>query len=65
MLIVLAMGVSQEYYADFANWLALHGYAAITFDYRGMGHSRHGSLRGFGPTSSTGRSSIARPRPTR
>ena len=42
-----AMGVSQEYYAGFANWLALHGYAAITFDYRGMGHSRHGSLRGF------------------
>ena len=47
VLIVPAMGVSQEYYADFANWLALHGYAAITFDYRGMGHSRHGSLRGF------------------
>ncbi len=37
----------QEYYADFANWLALNGYAAITFDYRGMGHSRRGSLRGF------------------
>ena len=47
VLIVPAMGVSQEYYADFANWLALHGYAAITFDYRGMGHSRRGSLRGF------------------
>lgn len=47
VLIVPAMGVSQEYYADFANWLALHGYAVATFDYRGMGHSRRGSLRGF------------------
>lgn len=47
VLIVPAMGVSQEYYADFANWLAMHGYAAATFDYRGMGHSRRGSLRGF------------------
>lgn len=47
VIIVPAMGVSQEYYADFANWLATQGFAAITFDYRGMGHSRHGSLRGF------------------
>jgi predicted alpha/beta hydrolase len=47
VLIVPAMGVSQEYYADFAYWLATQGYAAVTFDYRGMGHSRHGSLRGF------------------
>lgn len=47
VLIVPAMGVSQEYYADFANWLALHGYAATTFDYRGTGQSRRGSLRGF------------------
>lgn len=47
VLIVPAMGVSQEYYADFANWLAMRGYAAATFDYRGMGHSRRGSLRGF------------------
>ena len=47
VIVVPAMGVSQEYYADFANWLALNGYAAITFDYRGMGHSRRGSLRGF------------------
>ncbi|MBI3149125.1 MAG: alpha/beta fold hydrolase, partial [Betaproteobacteria bacterium] len=33
--------------ADFAHWLALRGYAVATFDYRGMGHSRRGSLRGF------------------
>jgi predicted alpha/beta hydrolase len=47
VIIAPAMGVSQEYYADFANWLALRGYATVTFDYRGMGHSRRGSLRGF------------------
>lgn len=47
VLIVPAMGVAQAYYADFANWLAVHGYAAVTFDYRGMGQSRQGSLRGF------------------
>ena len=47
VIIAPAMGVAQEYYADFANWLAMNGYAAITFDYRGMGHSRRGSLRGF------------------
>jgi len=47
VLIVSAMGVGQDYYADFAHWLSRHGYAALTFDYRGMGHSRRGSLRGF------------------
>jgi predicted alpha/beta hydrolase len=47
VIIAPAMGVAQEYYADFANWLAINGYAVITFDYRGMGHSRRGSLRGF------------------
>lgn len=47
VIVAPAMGVGQDYYADFANWLALHGYAAVTFDYRGMGHSRRGSLRGF------------------
>ncbi len=47
VIIAPAMGVGQDYYADFAHWLALHGYAAVTFDYRGMGHSRRGSLRGF------------------
>jgi predicted alpha/beta hydrolase len=41
------MGVSQDYYAEFAHWLAERGYSVVTFDYRGMGHSRHGSLRGF------------------
>jgi predicted alpha/beta hydrolase len=44
-LIVGAMGVPQTFYAPFARWLAEQGYYAATFDYRGTGRSRHGSLR--------------------
>jgi predicted alpha/beta hydrolase len=44
VLIVPAMGVEQTYYAPFAHWLADRGYFVVTFDYRGMGHSRHGPL---------------------
>lgn len=47
VLIVPAMGVEQQYYAPFAQWLAERGHFVMTFDYRGMGHSRLGSLRGF------------------
>lgn len=47
VLIVPAMGVGQDYYGAFADWLAEQGYAVATFDYRGMGHSRRGSLRGL------------------
>lgn len=35
VLIVPAMGCSQDYYRPFASWLAAQGYAAATFDYRG------------------------------
>lgn len=45
VLIVPAMGVAQPYYAAFAGWLAEQGFLALTFDYRGTGKSRHGSLR--------------------
>jgi predicted alpha/beta hydrolase len=45
VLIAAAMGVKQAYYADFAAWLARQGYAALTFDYRGMGDSRPAALR--------------------
>lgn len=45
VLIVPAMGVAQPFYADLANWLASEGYAAATFDYRGMGLSKNGRLR--------------------
>jgi predicted alpha/beta hydrolase len=47
VLIVPAMGVEQQYYASFAHWLAERGCFVATFDYRGIGHSRRGSLRGF------------------
>ena len=51
VLIAPAMGVNQDYYADFAAWLAREGYLVLTFDYRGMGASRPAerqrSLRGF------------------
>lgn len=45
VLVVPAMGVTQAYYAPFAQWLATQGYLVATFDYRGVGQSRHGSLR--------------------
>ncbi|MEO8703244.1 MAG: alpha/beta fold hydrolase [Kofleriaceae bacterium] len=45
VLIVPAMGVPQSYYGAFAAWLASEGFHVATFDYRGMGRSRHGSLR--------------------
>lgn len=47
VLIAGAMGVRQDYYAPFAESLAAQGFAVTTFDYRGMGYSRSGSLRGF------------------
>ena len=49
VLIAGAMGVKQDYYAEFAHWLAGQGYAALSFDYRGMGESLPvgRSLRGF------------------
>jgi predicted alpha/beta hydrolase len=47
VLIGGAMGVRQDYYQPFAQWLASQGYAVMSFDYRGMGDSRAGSLRGF------------------
>lgn len=40
-----AMAVPQSFYADFAAFLAGQGYRVWTFDYRGMGESRHGPRR--------------------
>lgn len=45
VLLVSAMGASQQYYAMFARWLATQGYLVATFDYRGTGLSRSGSPR--------------------
>jgi predicted alpha/beta hydrolase len=51
VLVAGAMGVKQDYYAEFAAWLAQQGFDALTFDYRGIGASRpkdmRHSLRGF------------------
>lgn len=51
VLIGGAMGVKQDYYAPFAQWLAAQGYQVLSFDYRGTGASRPAaarhSLRGF------------------
>ncbi|HJY42761.1 MAG TPA: alpha/beta hydrolase [Steroidobacteraceae bacterium] len=41
-----AMGVTQNFYARFAEWLAARGYLAATFDYRGIGQSAPARLRG-------------------
>jgi predicted alpha/beta hydrolase len=42
-----AMGVRQDYYAPFAQWLATQGWRVTTFDYRGSGESAPKSLRGY------------------
>jgi len=47
MLIAGAMGVRQDFYAGVARFFAANGFHVLTFDYRGMGASRDGSLRGF------------------
>jgi len=47
VLIAPAMSVPQSYYLPFAEWLAGEGYHVATFDYRGTGLSRQGSLRGY------------------
>jgi predicted alpha/beta hydrolase len=44
-----AMGVAQDFYAPFAQWLSGQGWRVTTFDYRGSGRSAPAgrSLRGF------------------
>jgi predicted alpha/beta hydrolase len=42
-----AMGVRQDFYAPFAQWLAGEGWRVTTFDYRGSGDSAPPRLRGF------------------
>ena len=46
-LVAPAMGVPRGFYAAFAEHLAREGIAAMTLDYRGIGGSRAGTLRGF------------------
>src|SRR5262249_14347607 len=47
MLVAPAMGVRQEFYEPVARFFARNGVHVLTFDYRGMGASRRGSLRAF------------------
>jgi predicted alpha/beta hydrolase len=47
VLFQAAAGVPQEYYGRLAAYLATRGFAALTFDYRGIGRSRPARLRGF------------------
>jgi predicted alpha/beta hydrolase len=47
VIIPSAMGVAQQFYTQFAQWLAEQGYHVATFDYRGIGLSAPPSLRGF------------------
>lgn len=42
-----ATAVKQAYYAKFALWLAAHDMTVVTYDYRGIGHSRKGPVRNF------------------
>jgi predicted alpha/beta hydrolase len=44
-----AMGVRQDFYAPFAQWLARQGWRVTTFDYRGLGDSgpSGSGLRGY------------------
>jgi predicted alpha/beta hydrolase len=46
VVIASATAVKAGYYHRYAAFLAANGFAAITFDYRGIGDSRGGSLRG-------------------
>lgn len=50
VVIAPALGVRQDFYRDFAAWLAQRGFTALTFDYRGIGHSAPRSLRRFRAT---------------
>lgn len=43
VLICPATGVRQHFYAPFAAWLTEQGYAALIFDYRGVGDSLFGA----------------------
>lgn len=46
VVIASATAVKANYYHRYAAFLAANGFAAVTFDYRGIGASRGGALRG-------------------
>jgi predicted alpha/beta hydrolase len=47
VLIHAAVGVRQQFYSGFAAFLEQRGFTVLTYDYRGIGASRHGPLRGM------------------
>ncbi|MBW6495163.1 MAG: alpha/beta fold hydrolase [Burkholderiaceae bacterium] len=47
LVVAAAMGVRQDFYGVMARWLAGHGIAVLTFDYRGIGDSAPPRMRGF------------------
>ena len=50
VIINAATSVRCQYYSRFAEYLFSHGLDVMLFDYRGIGASRSGSLRGFAAT---------------
>lgn len=46
VIVSSATGVLARYYARYAAFLNQHGFAVLTYDYRGIGGSRPASLRG-------------------
>ncbi len=46
VVIASAMGVPRRFYAPLAQFLADDGFKVLTFDYRGIGDSRDGPVRG-------------------
>ena len=51
VVVAPAMAVLQRMYRAFAGHLADHGFAAVTFDYRGIGDSAPASLKGYSATA--------------
>lgn len=47
LLIAGATGVPQRFYRRFAEHASARGFTTLTLDYRGIGMSRHASLKGF------------------
>ena len=50
VLVNSATAVPRRFYQRFAHYLQRHGWAVLTYDYRGIGGSKPRSLRGFGAT---------------
>jgi predicted alpha/beta hydrolase len=50
VVINAATAVKRRYYDRFATYLASHGFAVVTYDYRGIGDSAPRDLRGFRAT---------------